>query len=98
MNLSQINENIIKIKKNGQLTLPAKLREFFPWLNQDSLIQAKPTAQGLLLQPLKKHKLNSTQEEETTGRLIKRLAKLAKYDKGSVMSTVEFLRIDRRSH
>lgn len=101
MNLTQINENIIQIKKNGQLTLPAKLREFFPWLNQDNLIEAKPTANGLLLQPLKTT-LDSGEKavtkKKTAEELLKEFAEIAKNDQSTGMSAVEFIRKDRQNH
>lgn len=101
MNLTQINENIIHIKKNGQLTLPAKLREFFPWLNQDSLIEATPTTHGLLLQPLKTTgniKKRTALHKKTAKELLKEFAEMAKNDQSTGMSAVEFIRKDRQSH
>ncbi len=100
MNLTQINENIIQIKKSGQLIIPAKLREFFPWLNQDNLIEAKPTAQGLLLQPLKTtvNPEITVAQKKTAKELLKEFAELAKNDQSTGMSAVEFIRKDRQSH
>lgn len=99
MNLSQISENIIQIKKTGQVIIPVKLRQFYPWLTQDNLIEAKPTANGLLLQPLE----TPTQTEGRTAKktakeLLKEFAKLARNDKNPDVNLTEFIIKDRESH
>lgn len=94
MNLSQTSKNIIQIKKSGQVTIPAKLLEFFPWLNQDNLIKAKPTAQGLLLQPIKvKQTTNKTAKE-----ILKEFAAIAKGAKNPGANLTDFVIKDREAH
>jgi bifunctional DNA-binding transcriptional regulator/antitoxin component of YhaV-PrlF toxin-antitoxin module len=100
MNFSGLNENIIQITKSGQLTIPAKLREFFPWLNQNSLIQAKPTPQGLLLQPLKTTVLpkKTVTQKKTAKELLKEFAEIAKGAKNPGVNLTDFVIEDRESH
>lgn len=101
MNLSQASENIVRVKKSGRIILPAKLLEFFPWLNQDNLIKAKPTAQGLLLQPFKtpaNPQQKTVNKRKTASEILKEFAKLARKDKHPDVNLTEFIIKDRENH
>ncbi len=105
MNLTQIDENIVRIKKSGEIIIPAKLREFFPWLNQDNLIEAKPTAQGLLLQPVN-HSLSKNNDQgkkiekarKEAAEFLEKFAENRKHDKHPKGSLTEFVIQDRHNH
>lgn len=107
MNLTQINENIVRIKKSGEIIIPVKLREYFSWLGQDGLIKAKPTKDGLLLQPVEPGKQSlifrklenkKTLPQKTAKEILKEFAKHRKYDKNPDVSLTKFVIQDRQNH
>lgn len=104
MNFQQIGEDIAQIRKRGQVTIPAKFRQLFSWLNQKSFVKVTAINDGLLIKPLRAIDLVDNKEqrlreaEKEADRLLKKFAQLAKHDQNPDVNLTEFIRKDRQRH